>query len=175
MTWAIVGVGLLSYSPLVCAFPPLKSTTELSQSHQKIVTKPLVPGQKLPIGATAKIDGQTIQLEVARTSQEQVTGLMYRTALAKDRGMLFVFNPPRPVKFWMKNTLIPLDMVFISNGVVKYISANVPPCRVANCPSYGPDSQSNIDGVIELPAGRAAGLKIKVGDVLKISLIQPKG
>lgn len=100
---------------------------------------------------------------------------MFRTELAKDRGMLFVFNPPRSVKFWMKNTLIPLDMLFMSNGVVKYISANVPPCRVATCPSYGPDAQIPIDSVIELRGGRAAELKLKVGDRLKIASIQPKG
>jgi uncharacterized protein len=107
-------------------------------------------------------------LEVARTAQEQSTGLMYRKSLAANRGMLFVFSPARPASFWMKNTLIPLDMVFMSSGVVKYISANVPPCKVADCPGYGPQSQIPIDNVIELRAGRAAELKIKVGDRLKI-------
>ncbi len=95
-------------------------------------------------------------------------GLMYRTSLAANRGMLFVFSPARPVSFWMKNTLIPLDMVFVSNGVVKYIGANIPPCQVAPCPGYGPQSQMPIDNVIELPGGRAAQLKIKVGDRLTI-------
>ncbi len=102
-------------------------------------------------------------------------GLMYRTELPPDRGMLFVFNPPRPVKFWMKNTLIPLDMLFVSNGVVKYIGADIPPCKVADCPSYGPAINVAIDGVIELRGGSAAALKIKVGDLLRINDIQPKG
>jgi uncharacterized protein len=89
-------------------------------------------GQKLPLSARFTAQGQTILLEVARTAQEQSTGLMYRTQLAANRGMLFVFSPARPVSFWMKNTLIPLDMVFMSNGMVKYIGANIQPCKVAS-------------------------------------------
>jgi uncharacterized protein len=147
-------------------------TKPLVQSSPAIT--PTVRGQKLPVSATVSIGKQIIMLEVARTSQEQSIGLMYRTELPQDRGMLFVFNPPRPVKFWMKNTLIPLDMLFVSNGVVKYIGANIPPCKVADCPSYGPATNVAIDGVIELRGGSAAALKIKVGDLLKINDIQPK-
>ncbi len=102
-------------------------------------------------------------------------GLMYRTSLAKDRGMLFVFDTPSPVRFWMKNTLIPLDMIFMSNGVVKYIGAKIPPCQADPCPSYGPEQKIAIDSVIELPSGRAAELKLKVGDRLKVRQLQPKG
>jgi uncharacterized protein len=148
-------------------------TEPLAQSSPAVTSTP--KGQKLPVSASVSIGKQTILLEVARTGEEQAMGLMYRTELAKDRGMLFVFNPPRPVQFWMKNTLIPLDMLFMSNGVVKYIGNNIPPCKVANCPSYGPDQNVAVDGVIELRGGRAAELKIKVGDLLKINDIQPKG
>ncbi len=95
-------------------------------------------------------------------------GLMYRPNLAADRGMLFVFSPARPVGFWMKNTLMPLDMVFMSNGVVRYISKQVPPCTADPCPSYGPDSKIAIDGVIELRSGRATELRLKVGDRIEI-------
>jgi uncharacterized protein len=108
------------------------------------------------------INGQNILLEVARTSEEQSMGLMYRTELAANRGMLFVFSPPRAVSFWMKNTLIPLDMVFVSNGVVKYIGANIPPCKVSDCPGYGPEPKIPIDSVIELRGGRAAELRLKL-------------
>jgi uncharacterized protein len=130
--------------------------------------QPTARGQKLPLSAQITINGQNILLEVARTAQEQSTGLMYRTQLAANRGMLFVFSPPRPVSFWMKNTLIPLDMVFLSNGVVKHISAKVPPCKTSTCPAYGPDPKIAIDSVIELPSGRAAELRLKVGDRLKV-------
>lgn len=107
-------------------------------------------------------------LEVARTPEEQSIGLMNRTDLATNRGMLFVFSPPRPVSFWMKNTLIPLDMVFLSNGVVKYIGTKILPCAGDPCPSYGPEPKTDIDSVIELPGGRAAELQLKIGDRLKI-------
>jgi uncharacterized membrane protein (UPF0127 family) len=146
---------------------PLAQSAPAIRSTQK--------GQKLPVSASISIGKQTILLEVARTGEEQAMGLMYRTELARDRGMLFLFNSPRPVQFWMKNTLIPLDMLFMSNGVVKYIGNNIPPCKVANCPSYGPDQSVAVDAVIELRGGRAAELKIKVGDLLKINDIQPKG
>lgn len=123
-------------------------------------------GQSLPVSATATMAGTKIQLEVAQTPEQQAMGLMYRTSLADDRGMLFVFNPPRPVGFWMKNTLIPLDMVFLRKGVVMDISANVPPCTTDPCPTYGPGRP--VDQVIELRAGRAKELGLKVGDRVTI-------
>jgi uncharacterized protein len=131
--------------------------------------KPMPSGQKLPLTAQVTIGKQNVLLEVVRTSEEQAMGLMYRTDLARDRGMLFVFSPPRPVSFWMKNTLIPLDIVFVSNGVVKYISAKTPPCKTDDCPGYGPDPKTPIDSVIELRSGAAAELNLKVGDRLKVS------
>jgi uncharacterized protein len=170
ITCGIVGV-LLSYSLSVRALPPIPLKNPPIQIPP---TKLTVRGQKLPLSAQVSIGGQNIQLEVARTNEEQSMGLMYRTELAKDRGMLFVFNPPRSVKFWMKNTLIPLDMVFVSNGVVKHIGANIPPCQADPCPSYGPEAEMQIDGVIELRSGRAKELKLKIGDRLKVENTQLK-
>jgi hypothetical protein len=126
----------------------------------------------LPISALAEMAGQKISLEVARTPEEQAMGLMYRTSLAPDRGMLFAFNPPRPVSFWMKNVSIPLDMVFLRNGEVKAIAANVPPCTTTPCPSYGPEIA--IDQVIELRGGRAAELGLKVGDRVSVKFLDEK-
>ena len=63
------------------------------------VTEDSSRGQILPITATVVLGGETIKLEVAETPEEQAMGLMYRTSLADDRGMLFPFNPPRPVRF----------------------------------------------------------------------------
>jgi uncharacterized protein len=130
--------------------------------------KPAPQVQKLPVSSQFSFKGQTILLEVARTSQEQSTGLMNRTELANNRGMLFVFSPPRPVSFWMKNTLIPLDMVFVSNGVIKYIGEQIRPCQADPCPTYGPEPRTEIDGVIELRGGRAAELQLKLGDRVKV-------
>jgi hypothetical protein len=112
-----------------------------------------------------------IQLEVAETPQQQQIGLMNRTQLADDRGMLFPFDPPRPVAFWMKNTLIPLDMVFVRNNQVAYVARNVPPCKADPCSTYG--TPVEIDQVIELRGGRAAELGIKPGDRLVVQPISP--
>lgn len=121
------------------------------------------PAQSLPISAEAEIAGQVIQLEVARTPAEQAMGLMYRTSLPGDRGMLFSFEPPRPVQFWMQDTLIPLDMVFMRDGEVKAIVANAQPCTTNPCPTYGPRREV-VNQVIELAGGRAAELGLAVGD-----------
>jgi len=129
-------------------------------------------GQQLPISAKATIADQVIQLEVARTPEQQATGLMYRTSLADDRGMLFPFDPPRLVGFWMKNVPISLDMIFLRNGEVKEIAANVPSCKETPCSTYGPAATA-VDSVIELRGGRAAELGLKVGDRIAVEFLDP--
>ena len=119
-------------------------------------------GTTLPITAKITIAGKAINLEVARSSQEQAMGLMYRPALPDDRGMLFPMTPARPVTFWMKNVPVALDMVFLYQGKVKAIASSVPPCDTPECPVYGP--QGDVDNVLELRSGRAMELGIKVGD-----------
>ena len=99
-------------------------------------------------------------VEVARTEAEQARGLMYRQSLAPDAGMLFPFSPPRPASFWMKNTLIPLDIIFIrANGSIARIAANTVPH------SLDPVAVSEpVAAVLELAGGRAAALGIREGD-----------
>jgi hypothetical protein len=126
----------------------------------------------LPISAQAEIAGTIIHLEVARTPIEQSMGLMYRPPLPDDRGMLFPFNPPRPVRFWMKNTPQPLDMVFLLDDQVKAVIPNVPPCASDPCPTYGPGMEVN--QVLELRAGRASELGIEAGDRIKIQFKAPE-
>jgi hypothetical protein len=155
----------------VTAETPLKSGKQLP-APPSVSSSPTNLGQMLPIAAEAQMAGQRILLEVTRTPQEQAMGLMYRTSLAPDRGMLFAFDPPRPVSFWMKNVSISLDMVFLRNGEVKAIAANVPPCTTTPCPSYGPEIA--IDQVIELRGGRAAELGLKVGDRVSVKFLDEK-
>lgn len=121
-------------------------------------------GQILPISVNTNIGDRAIALEVAQTPQEQQIGLMFRTELPEDRGMLFPIEPARNVRFWMKNVFIELDMIFLRGGVVQAIIPNVPPCLTENCPNYGPDVP--VDAVMELRGGRAAQLGLKVGDRL---------
>lgn len=138
-----------------------------AQAHNSADSLVSQKGQILPITAQAQISGQKINLEVTSTPQQQAMGLMYRAELADDRGMLFSFSPARKVAFWMKNCLIPLDLIFMNSGIVEAIQNKAPPCLTAPCPTYGPDVE--IDQVIELRGGRALELDLKVGDQIKIT------
>lgn len=151
--------------------PPEVSVPPSMPDHNtpKIAAQPF-RGQILPISAEVEIGDERIQLEVARTPQEQAMGLMFRTELPPDRGMLFPFEFARPVQFWMQNTLIPLDMVFLLNGEVKEIVASAPPCESQPCPTYGP-TNLRVNQVIELAGGRAAELGLQVGDRLDIRFL----
>jgi uncharacterized membrane protein (UPF0127 family) len=98
-------------------------------------------------------------VEVARSLQEQETGLMNRQSLAPDRGMIFPYDPPQPVAFWMKNTLIPLDMIFIrADGSIARIATAVP-LSLEPVPAAEP-----IAAVLEIAGGRSAELGIHGGD-----------
>ena len=99
-------------------------------------------------------------VEVARTIEEQSFGLMNRSSLAPDRGMIFPYDPPQPVAFWMKDTLIPLDIIFIApGGTILSIAENTVPLSLENVPSGGP-----VEAVLELAGGRSAELGLKPGD-----------
>lgn len=152
-----------SKSPLG-AKPPLSGKPLLSGKQRSL------PGQVLPITATAKLGNQTFELEVAKTRQQEALGLMYRTFLPSNRGMLFLFSPPQPVQFWMKHCRISLDMIFLRQGKVIAISANTPPCTADPCPVYGPDEP--IDQVIEIRGGQAASLGITVGASVEVQQLK---
>jgi len=134
------------------------------------------PPQILPVGGGWCLQwGQRlcIDLEVAETPSERQLGLMQRPALPPLRGMWFPARPPRPLRFWMLNTLAPLDLLFVRDGQVLDIVAAVPVCRSLPCPSYWADADGNgradfADGVVEIGAGEAARLGIKVGDPVTI-------
>jgi uncharacterized membrane protein (UPF0127 family) len=143
---------------LACSPSPARPTSNV------LALAPSQPlGQQLPITAVVELGGQPISLEVAQTPEEQALGLMYRPALAPDRGMLFPISPPRPVSFWMKNVSVALDMVFVYRGKIQALASQVSPCLADPCPTYGPQGQL-VDQVIELAAGRAAELGLQVGD-----------
>jgi uncharacterized membrane protein (UPF0127 family) len=104
--------------------------------------------------------GARFQVEIAATRAEQARGLMFRKALAPDRGMLFVYKRPQPAAYWMKNTLIPLDIIFIQpDGQVLSIARNARPHDETPLPSGG-----LVLGVLEIAGGRAAQLGILPGD-----------
>jgi len=140
--------------------------------NQSMVREETKEGE-LPITAKTVINGEEIDLEVAITPEQQGLGLMYRDFLAPNRGMLFPFEFPRRASFWMKNVDIPLDMIFLYQGEVIFIEANVPPCNAEPCPIYGPDQI--VDQVLELAGGRAEELNISTGDRIEIQFLNPEG
>ena len=103
------------------------------------------------------------QVEIANDDASRERGLMNRRYMPADRGMLFEFEREAPVSFWMKNTYIPLDMIFISRGgVVTNVAANAEPLSERVIPSGPPCS-----AVLELTGGTAAAIGVKVGDMVR--------
>ncbi|TIX49852.1 DUF192 domain-containing protein [Alteraurantiacibacter aquimixticola] len=105
----------------------------------------------------------SFRVEVAATAQEQQRGLMFRTAMGADEGMIFPFTQPRMASFWMRNTVIPLDIIFIGpDGRIVNIAADTTP--------YSEESVRSVDiagAVLELNAGRSAELGIAAGDMVE--------
>ncbi len=105
---------------------------------------------------------QRFVIELALTPQEQEQGLMFRPALAADAGMLFDFGTVRPAVFWMKNTLIPLDMLFIAaDGHIADIHERAVPLSETTIAAKVP-----VRAVLEVNGGTVARLGIKLGDVV---------
>lgn len=126
-------------------------------------------GNGLASIATPK--GSIIFAEVADTTDKRAQGLMYRTAMEKDHGMLFLFPELGYWTFWMKNTKIPLDILWLDKkGTIIHIEANVPICtRIDDhCPRHYSYKQSW--QVLELNAGIAEKLQLLPGSRLTISL-----
>ncbi len=99
-------------------------------------------------------------VEVARTEAEQERGLMFRDHLPPNAGMIFPMIPPRPASFWMKNTLIPLDMIFIrADGSIARIAADTVPYSLEPVSSGEP-----VAAVLEIAGGRAGELGISEDD-----------
>jgi len=110
-------------------------------------------------------------VELATTNAEREKGLMNRTSLDKDKGMLFIFDKEGIYPFWMKNTFIPLDMIWADgDGRVVFIAQNVQPCKNLICPSVIPSAKAKY--VLEINAGVCQEIGLKLGDELKINLVK---
>ena len=103
------------------------------------------------------------RVEVAKTEPEQQKGLMFRQTMGANEGMIFPMNPPRYAAFWMRNTVLPLDIIFIgADRRVLNVAANAVPYSETPLPSVGPAA-----AVLELNGGRAAALGIGRGDLVR--------
>jgi len=107
-------------------------------------------------------------VEIADTDAARERGLMFRTHLATGHGMLFVYPDAQPRYFWMKNTLIPLDILFFdARHRLINVSVDTPPCKADPCPTYA--SATPAKYVLELNAGAVNSLGIKTGDIFKLN------
>jgi uncharacterized membrane protein (UPF0127 family) len=112
------------------------------------------------------IRGTCFDAEIAVTEAERARGLMQRAALPRDRGMLFVFPEPGPHQFWMKNTLIELDIVFIGpDRRIVSISHRAQPCRKEPCATYGPAADAAY--ALEIGGGLARAMGFAAGDLVE--------
>lgn len=133
--------------------PP--SAAEIATARE---TRPAL--DQIPLQVRTGAGTHRFTVEVARTPAEQARGLMFRESLAPDAGMLFPFPSPRPASFWMKNTLIPLDMIFVrTDGTIARIAVNTTPLSLAPVGVGEP-----VAAVLEIAGGRSVELGIEEGD-----------
>jgi len=116
-----------------------------------------------------ELGGKTFGVEIADTTDKQALGLMFRDSMPDDQGMLFIFPNEAPRSFWMKNTRIPLDIMYFDKELkMVSISADTPPCKVQRCPGY--PSKEPAMYVLELNGGMAKTLGVGKGDKLTLKL-----
>lgn len=116
----------------------------------------------IPLTVTTAKGTHVFKVEVAATAAEQQRGMMFRTAMAPDEGMIFPNKVPQPRSFWMKNTVIPLDIIFIGpDRRILNIAANAEPYSLESVASAGP-----VINVLEIAGGRAAQLGLAPGDAV---------
>lgn len=153
--WLRPGLALLLFSGVTPGLAPLQARAPIQAEKPQtgLATRPLT---------IVTSGGQThvYKVEMAQTPAQQAHGMMFRTKMPPKTGMLFPMKPPRVASFWMENTLIPLDLVFVgADGKVRNIAAEAVPLSQAPLSSFGP-----VAAVLELKGGEAARIGLKPGD-----------
>ena len=147
----LAGLGAPSVAPSVAA-----------PAHHRGAAGPGLK-ERAPLTIATAQGKRLFKVEVARTPEQQEHGLMFRERLTPDGGMIFPFAPPRPASFWMRNTVIPLDLIFVrADGTIARIAANATPYSLETIESGEP-----VAAVLEIAGGRAAALGIAQGDVVR--------
>lgn len=119
-------------------------------------------------GPAAEIKGHRFDIEVVQDDASRQRGLMFRDSMDAEHGMLFIFDHPAMQSFWMKNTRIPLDILYFDqNYKLVSVQQRVPPCRADPCPAY--PSEGEAQYVLELNAGTTEKLGIKPGDTMTVT------
>ncbi len=159
---AVAGAAVLCFALAACGAAP-----QPGPAAEAAPTPAAAPGPQVVLPS-----GAVYALEIARTPEQQTQGLMFRESLAPRTGMLFLFDESAPHHFWMKNTMIPLDMIWLDESdKVLFVSAGTAPCRADPCPTYGPDMPAR--RVLEIAGGLAAKEGVTLGSTLKVTGIQP--
>ena len=139
-------------------------------SRYALLSKDLISGnepQFLPIESKICFKkNECVFLEVANTPQQRSKGLMFRRSLKENHGMLFNLNNYANIDIWMKNTLFPLDVIFIRDNRIVNIYENLLPCNVKNCAKF--NSKFKVDKIIELKAGTVKKFNIQVEKIVEI-------
>lgn len=126
-------------------------------------SQPRQRGSEPEVILSTRAGEEHVRVEIARSESERQRGLMYRQSLEGGRGMVFLWDHPEPLKFWMKNTYIPLDMVFISaDKHVLFIEENAEPLTLK---TRGPDENSQF--VLEVPGGWARAHGVERGTAVR--------
>jgi uncharacterized membrane protein (UPF0127 family) len=144
---------------LLLALPATGFTPAFAQEADITHAQPRLPTEKLTIISHGNVK-HDFTVEMALTPAQQEVGEMFRTSVAPNEGMLFDWSVPGDVPMWMKNTLVPLDMIFIGNdGVITHIAEDAVPQSLAEISSGGPARAT-----LEVQGGLTAKLDIRVGD-----------
>ena len=118
-----------------------------------------------------EVGGQRYYVEIADADDERARGLMFRDKLDANEGMFFIFRESAPRSFWMLNTRIPLDIIYIGRDLeIVGWSLDTPPCRTRNCPSY--PSGAPAQYVLEVNAGEMARLGVEIGEQVRVGNIE---
>jgi uncharacterized membrane protein (UPF0127 family) len=144
--------GLLALAILLAVLPPYSDDGHILQNQSRVC-----------------FGSECFTVELALTPEQQSRGLMGRESLGPDKGMLFVFQEEGPHPFWMKNTLIPLDMVWMdSQGIVVFLAQDVQPCKADPCPAVNPSRNARY--VLEVNGGTAERIGLEEGERAIIGL-----
>lgn len=152
-------LGLLLAALCLACSPQGQAETAVPAGEAKVV-HPVSGLEVIPLAVTSGAKRHAFKVEVAATGPEQSRGLMFRTELGPDEGMIFPYQFPQILGFWMKNTPLPLDIIFIDEDRrIINIAAQTTPYSLESVYSDRPAM-----AVLEIPGGRAAQLGIKPGD-----------
>lgn len=168
----LILAGLLGLAAIACSTQPAANAGEAASNGGQIASEagrhPISGLEIIDVTVTSGNRSHVFKSELALTGEAQARGLMYRTELADDEGMLFPSQIPTPRSFWMKNTPLPLDIIFIGvDGRISNIEAGVP---------YSLDSVLSVgstSAVLELRGGLSEELGIAPGDKVEWALVAP--